>query len=228
MPIESQDVLKINIVLVGVALLAEQEQRDSFTNAVGTEMDLETIVSGPLLPLPGIGGPAGGETGWSMRLRRDSIRIDSLPSRTTIEKEYPDFDNLVHLADVTGRAISLTDLEGQALTAFGFNVESVYRSAGDEPSAAYLAKRLFPNQQRAIDGCVMTRGAGQLTFEGGGAKWTITMGPRANDPSGRRVFLGFNLHRDSEQVPDQQEILGSLEQVWKHSLGFAAQLDAEA
>ena len=228
MPIESQDMLKINIVLVGVALLAEQEQQDSFANAVGTEMDLETIVSGRLFPLPGIGGPAGGETGWSMRLRRDRIRIDSLSSRTTIEKEYPESDNLERLADITGRAISLTDLEGQALTAFGFNVESVYRPASDESSAEYLAKRLFPNQQGAIDGCVMTGGAGQLTFEGGGAKWTITMGPRANDPSGRRVFLGFNLHRDSEQMPDQQEILRSLEQVWKCSLDFAAQLDAKA
>lgn len=218
MPIEFLDALRANIVLVGITLLGEQPRRDIFAEMVDTEIDLQQVASG-ILPL------APGETGLSIQLRKDHIRIDSLPSRTVIEKEYPAFDDLERLAEIAGYAISLTNLEEQTLTAFGFNLDLVYRPGGEESAASYLAERLFPHQGSALEGCALVAGVGRLVFKGADGQWMFTIEPRGNDPSARRVFLGLNLHKDEPRIPSQEEILGSLQQAWRHLRDFATQLD---
>ena len=228
MPITFGDVLKANIVLLGVALLGEQRQRDKFIGAMSTEVDITPVIGGSLSPLSVIGAPIGGETGLTMHLRKDHIRIDSLPSRTLIEKEYPTLDDLNRLADIVSDAISLTDTENQALTAFGFNMDIVYLPEGGEPAAKYLAERLFPHQRSAVEGCVLTGGIGRLSYEGGDTKWNFIVEPRGNDPSGQRVFLSLNLHRDRQQLPDRVEILESLRETWNRLQDYANQLDREA
>ena len=229
MPIEFGDVLKANIVLAGVTLLSEQAQRDELAKT-GMEFDLEQVISGPVLfPSVLTGTPVNAESGLALHLRRDRIQVVSLPTRTLIEREYPAFDDLERLADVAGQAIDLTDLREQKLTAFGFNIDRVYRPPGDMPSEKYLGERLFPHLQPPIEGFVLAGGGGRVTFGGEeGILCTATMEPRANDPSGLRVFLSLNLHKNRQQAPNRDEILDSLQQVWARSQDFAVRLDAGA
>ncbi|MDE2837603.1 MAG: hypothetical protein OXL97_08880 [Chloroflexota bacterium] len=224
MPIEFQDVLKINIVLVGMHLLNEQHQRSAFATAVGEEVEPEPIFSGPIfpLPLPGV------EAGLAMQLRKDRIRIDSLPSRTVIEQEYPTHDSLERLTEVAAHAIGLTDLGDQTMTAFGLNIEQVYRHPGEKPTEMYLAEKLFPHQQLFFKELVLTAGAGRFTYEGDDNKWNFVVEPRANDATNRKVFMSLNLHRDQQQVPNREEILDLFQQVWNRSRELATRLDGGA
>ena len=225
MPIEFQDVLKTNLVLVGARLLNEQFERDTFVSMVGTDVDVEPIIQSPVLPLPVVGNPTSAEAGLSLVLRRDRIRVDSLPARTHIEQEYPQREGLERLADLVWLAIDLTNMETQALTAFGFNIERVYRCAGEESSEMYLAKRLIPHLQGSLEGLTLAGGACKLSFASDGAQWNFVVEPRANDPTNRKVFLSLNLHRGRPQAPSREEIHDSFHQIWDRSEELAARLD---
>ena len=224
MAVDFQDVLKANLVLVGVVLLSEQDQQDEFAASMETEIAKEFI--GP--PPPFLGGPASGqETGLILNLPRDRIQLMSTPSRSTIERQYPStFDDLDRLADVAGCAISLTDLSGQSPIAYGFNVQLVYRPTEEKPAERYIAERLFPQQQFCIEDWTLVGGGGNLSFEGNNARWNVTVEPRANDPSGRRVHLSLNLHRNRQVTPSREEISRSLQDIWNRSREFASHLDA--
>ena len=225
MPIEFQDVLKTNLVLVGARLLNEQHERDAFVSMAGTDVDVEPIIQGAVLPLSIVGNPVSAEAGLSLVLRRDRIRVDSLPARTHIEQEYPWREGLERLTDLMGLAIDLTNMETQVLTAFGFNIERVYRHAAEESSEMYLAKRLIPHLQGSLEGLTLAGGACKLSFASDGAQWNFVVEPRANDPTNRKVFLSLNLHRSRPQVPSREEVLDSLHQIWDRSEEFARQLD---
>ena len=227
MSIEFEDVLTANLVLTGITLLGEKGQRDIFSDLVNTEMISERVVNVSVPSLPMIGSPANfSDTGLVLSLNRDRIQLVSAPSRTTIERQYPTFDDLGRLAEVASYAIDATDLDGQALTAFGFNIGLVYRQSEEQSSERYIAERLFRHERFGIESWTLAGGSGRVSFEGNDARWTASVEPRAEDPSGRRVFLSLNLHRDTQQVPNREEILGSLQEVWDRSRDFATQLDA--
>ena len=227
MSIEFEDVLTANLVLLGVVLLREKDQRDRFADLVNTEVISERLVNVSVPALPTITTPANiSDTGLVLNLHRDRIQLVSAPSRTTVERQYPTFDDLGRLAEVAGYAIDATDLDGQAPTASGFNIGLVCRHSEEESSERYIAERLFRHERFSIENWTLVGGAGRISFEGNDVRWTVTLEPRAEDPSGRRVFLSLNLHRDTREVPNREEILGSLQEVWDRSRDFATQLDA--
>lgn len=228
MSIEFQDVLKASMVLAGVVLLRDQHQRDNFAGLIDTETMSETVVSGPVPPATLSDSPTSvAETGMVLALPRDRIRIElvSAPSRTSIERQYPKLEDLERLAEVAGHAIEVTDLEGQVPIAYGFNIELVYRQTEEKPSERYIAERLFSNHQFGIEDWILVGVGGKLSFEGNDARWNFTVEPRANDASERRVYLSLNLHRNKQQIPNGDEILDSLHEIWKRSHDFAKQLD---
>ena len=226
MPVEFQDVPKASIVFAGVVLLGEQPQRDKFANLVDTEIMSEMVVSGPAPTGSTPGSPANvGEAGLVLTLHRDRIQIISASSRTAIERQYPSFDDLGRLADVAGHAIEATELEGQRQVAYGFNIELVYRPEEEASSEQYIAERLFSNRQFGIEDWPLVGGGGKFSFEGNDATWNLTVEPRANDNSGKRVYLSLNLHRNSQQIPNREEILASLHEIWERSHKFATDLD---
>ena len=228
MSVEIQDVLKTGLVLVGVALLGEQHQRDEFADLVETEIISETLIGGPAPP-PKIPSPTiVGETGVMLNLHRDRIQLASTPLRTSIERQYPSFDDLGRLAAVVNHAIQVTDQEGQVLTAFGFNIDLVYRHTEDKPSETYIAERLFSNERLGIQEWNIVGGGGKISFEGNGARWNFTVEPRANDPSHRRVYLSLNRHKDGQKLPNPDEMLSLFQEVWQRSHEFAEQLDTSA
>ena len=223
MAIEFQEVLNTGVVLAGVALLGEEQQRDKFADAVQSETHWELIVQEPQ---PGIGGPTNvGETGVALHLLKDRIRLISTSSRASIDRQYPLLDDLVRLAEVAGHAIDHTSFEGQTLIAIGFNIQLIYRPSEETPSERYIADRLFSHRCFANEEWALVGGGGKLSFEGQGARWNFTVEPRANDSSSRRIFLSLNMHRDTQQIPNREEILSSLQEVWNRSRDFAVQLD---
>ncbi len=226
MTIEFQDVLQANVVLPGVGLLSQPNQQDEFAGSVGGELVKEVMSPPP----PFLANPASGqETGLLLKLPRNRIQLLLTPARSSIEREYPAvIEDLDRLAEVASRAIELTSLEGQSPLAYGFNIELVYRPMVAQSSERYLAKRLFRHQQYGIKEWALAGGGGKLSFEGADARWNFTVEPRANDPSGRKVFLSLNLHKDRQEVPSREEIVASLRDIWNRSRTFAIQLDASA
>ena len=228
MSIEFQDVLKASVVLAGVVLLGDQHQRENFADLVDTEIMSEMVVTGPATSPTLPGSPASvAETGLVLTLLRDRIQIEfvSAPSRTSIQRQYPTFDDLERLAEVAGHAIEATNLEGQAPVAYGFNIELVYRHTEEKPSEQYIAERLFSYTQFGPDDWTLVGGGGKLSFEADDARWNFGVEPRSNDSSGRRVYLSLNLHRNKQQIPNKDEILSSLREIWTRSHDFATQLD---
>ena len=204
--------------MVGIVLLSEQEQRDRFASLVNTEITTEMLVSGPVPPLPTVGGPANlAETGLVLNMPRDRIQIVSTSTRTSIERQYPRYNDFDRLAEVASSAIDLTNLEGQTLRAFGFNIDLVYRQTEEGSSERYIADRLFSHRQFGIEEWTLVGGGGKLSFEGKRGRWNFTVEPRANDPSGRKVYLGLNLHREEQEIPSRNDILIALQDTWDRS-----------
>ena len=226
MPIEIQDVLKTNVVLAGIALLEGQDERDAFVDSVDTEVVSEMFVPSPTPPAQAIGGNTSvADTALVLTLHRDRIQILTVPSRTSIERQYPSYEDLARLAEIAQYAINNTDLRKQELIAFGYNIDLVYRISDEKPADSYIAERLFSNKTLGEEDWTLVGGSGQFAFEGNNALWNITVEPRANDPSGRRVFLTLNLHKSVQEIPSQEEILTSLQEIWERSRSFATQLD---
>ena len=226
MPIEFQDVLKANLVLLGVALLSEPDERNAFFDSVNTEVVSETLVSGPVLPAPTVGVPTSiAETGMVLTLHRDRIQLITAPSRSVIERQYPTYSDLPRLAEVASNAISLTDMKGNAPTAFGYNIDQIYQPAEGLPSASYIAERLFSNKRIGSKDWTLVGGGAKFNFAENDALWNITVEPRTSDPSGKRVYLSVNLHVDGRSLPNEQNIIAALQNTWEQSRLFATRLD---
>lgn len=218
MAVEVQDVLKANLVLVGVGLLTKSEELDAFRNAVGTEVEMapNLFLGGPL---PNI------EASGTVTLSRDRTVVDVSPSRSTVAREYPSFEDLGRLADVAGYAIAKTGLGDQRLRAFGYNIELVYDQDSGLPAVRYLADRLFAPEISRNEGWRLVGGAGRLVFDEGGKPRNITVEPRLNDPSTTKIFMSLNVHENDQRLPDAGEIKKSLEETWGQAHEFVNRLD---
>ncbi len=114
MPIDVQDVLKINIVFVGISVLNDPGKIAAFSDAVGAEV----LRAGEEIGIVGGLSSAASAIGQRLALQRDRIRIGSSLDRTMIEREFPSESDLQRLAEVADEA--LRGREGEALPrAFG-------------------------------------------------------------------------------------------------------------
>lgn len=214
-----QDVLKANLVLVGVGLLSKSEEHTAFVNAV--EADVVVSGTGIALGIPAIAP----ESGRRLTLNRDRITLELFPSRSVIEREYPTLEELGRLAQVAGFAIAKTNLSGQGLQAFGFNIELVYNQTSGDSALRYLGQRLFAPVFPGNTGQILVGGAGRLIFEDGEGRWTVTVEPRFGDEAETRVFMSLNLHIVSQKFPEEAEVKSSLEKAWHKAHSFVEHLD---
>lgn len=217
-----QDVLKTNMVLVGVGLLNTLGELNAFTEAVGT--DVVPSGAGIAFGIP----TAPPESGRVLTLNRDRIALELFPSRSTIGREFPTYQDLGRLAQVAEYAISKTDLGSQELRAFGYNVELVYNQDSGNPSLRYLGDRLFTPNLPSSEGWTLVGGAGRMIFDSRGTRWMINVEPRFNDEAETRVFLSLNLHIGEQTLPKGSEIRVSLQQAWEEAHNFVAYLDQRA
>ena len=219
MAVTALEVLKAELVLVGVGLVKTPEELTAFRSAVGSD-----VVAAPSLTANIPSGIT--EPGSLLTLDRERISLDISPSRSIIRRGYPPLDGLARLAQVAGFAITGTDLSDQKPRAFGYNAELVYDQDSGLSAFRYLADRLFTSGSFGPEGGQFIGGAGRLIYEGNGKRWTIAIEPRFNDNETTRIFLTLNLHRGEQRLPDEEEINVSLKEAWEQAHSFAERLDA--
>ena len=213
MPATVQDVLKANVVLVGIELLDSQDGVAEFQKSVGSEVVPEGVIIG--------GGPGGTPSqGQVLRLPRDRILLQCSSIRSVVEREYPTHDDLSRLAEITDCAIRNTKLSERAPDAFGFNIDLVCDQSSGGTALKYLADRLFSSSAQDIAGWTLVGGSGKLIFEENGNRWTVTAEPRFGDDKTTKVYLGLNSHFEEKRMPSQSDISASLHEAWDKAHNF--------
>ena len=210
MALEITDILKTNIVLVGINLLNSQERVLSFGEQVGSEVVSETF----LVP-PGL--EQGDALPRILRIPKDRISMQCAPGRSMVEKEYPERDHLERLSDIANYAIQNSELDEDLLTSFGFNIDMVFELPPAETAYRFLAGLLFASSPRPVDEWTNIGGSGTLTYDDGDNQWTITAEPRFGDRESSKVFTSLNLHINNRRVPSRDEMLGLLRSTWDNA-----------
>ena len=220
MAVTPPEVVKANLVLVGLRLLSAPEEFEAFRRAVGTDVQMAgtglamNIRSGLTEPM------------ISLALNKDRIAIELSPDRSTINRDYPLREDLRRLAEVAGQAISNTkSIAEQQPRAYGFNIELVLDQDSGVPAFEYLSKRLFDVGPLGNEGWQFVGGAGKLIFSDSGRRWTINLEPRFNDETESRIFLTVNLHEAEQDPPTADQIREFLEELWDEVHDFVQRLD---
>ena len=200
-----EEVLKINMVLLGAQLLSNPEARSRFREEVGVEVSED----GPPIPiLSGLGmtfGPPG-----KLSLPRERITIELPPVKTTISREYPSHTGLKRLAQVAKLAIELSpDVEPQDPWVFGFNIELV---CGLSQSAGHFMTTYVFRPSRF--GGFLRGGTARLNFILDDQSWTLSLEPRFGDFSSERLYMGLNMHYEGNELPSESRIAESLDELW--------------
>ncbi len=208
-----QDVLKANVVFVGIELLASQEGVAEFQNSIGSEVVPEGI-------LIGAGAGVTPTQGQVLRLPRDRIVLQCSSIRSVVEREYPTANDLDRLAEITDCAILHSKLNEKTLDAFGFNVDLVLDQNSGETALTYLANRLFASGLQSAMGWTLVGGSGKLIFEEDDHRWTVTVEPRFGDDKTTKVYLGLNLHIGGKPMPSKSDVLNSLSEAWDKAHSF--------
>ena len=220
MPVEVQDVLKINIVFVGISVLDDPGKVAAFSDAVGADV----LRVGEEFGLVGGFSPVASAVGQRLVLQRDRINIGSSPDRTIIEREFPSENDLQRLADVADKALLSREREDLPRT-FGYNLELVYDQDSGSPAFQYIGRRLFREDTFAPQGWALAGGAGRLLFGSSTGRWAVQIEPRFNDETSSRVYLNLNFHKKEQRLPDLDEMLRTFQYVWSQSHDFAQRLD---
>ena len=219
MTLPTSEVLRTNLVLVGIRLLAAPEEFEAFRLAVGVDVQVAgaglstNIQSGITEPIVGLA------------LNRDRIALELSADRTVISRDYPQRDELHRLAEIAGHAIGISDISKQHIRAYGFNIEMVLNQNSGAPAFSYLSRRLFDAEPLGNEGWQFVGGAGRLIFNDGGRRWTIKLEPRFNSETESRIFLDANLHVGKQSLPDESEIMATLEEIWDKIHVFTRRLD---
>jgi hypothetical protein len=225
MTVEFQDVLKVDLVLVGIDLLNDPAEINTFADSVRTDVDLAVPVLAPVTTPDG----SMADLGRVIRLNRDRIVLRSLGDRTIIGREFPSgLGDLARLSEVASHAINHTDLVEQTLRAHGYNIDLVYGQTSGLTATQYLAERLFPSKPLAGEGMQLVGGGGKIDLQGDDRiRWRVTVEPRHNNETETRVYLSVNMHVVGQMLPDEGGIAASLKTLWNQARNFALLLDRD-
>lgn len=214
MAVRVEDVLQVNLILVGINLINTQEELDALRRDVGVEIVTAEASLGTEL------------VERTHDLNRDRIKVRSTPERTAIAREYPEETDLGRLARVAGLAIENTDLAGQELRALGYNVELVYEPDSEEPALKYLASHLFKTSLLRDDAKIFG-GAARLFYTKGDHTWQARLEPRLNDDATTKIFAALNLHQAEADLSSlgESSIRDSLGSLWDEIHSLIGQLE---
>ena len=218
MAVKIQDVVRANLVLLGLRLINTPNELQAFKSAVSTDVQVAGASLVANIPT-GVTEP-----GRVLTLNRDRITLDLSPSRAAINRDYPERRDLRRLAEVAWQAINTSSDASVQPQAFGFNIELIFDQDSGTNAFGYLSGRLFDVEHLGITGWQFVGGAGRLIFDDSGRRWTINLEPRFNDNNESRVFLGVNLHIGGQTLLDEAGIRLSLEEVWDNSRDFVRRL----
>ncbi len=223
MGITTREVLGADLILIGVDLLDSQQTLDHFRSLTDPDLQVE---AGLTTEMPsGITNPS-----RTVSLSRERMVLFLSSSRSSITKEYPSKQELERLSEVAAHAINCSDLGGKKPQAFGYNISLVYEQNSGESALQYIGNRLFRSQSLTREHWGFTGGTGTLSFnskssEGETLDWTVHVRPRSTDRTSNRVFLGMNLHNNSQRMPNEAEISSTLRNIWREANEFINRLD---
>lgn len=223
MPVTVHEIVRANLVLVGVVLLNAPDETERFRTALDADLREELGLTANL---------AGGlpEPTRTVAMNRDRITLTLSPSRTSIDKEYPSPEDptadFARLAEVAHCAMANTGLDPNQKATFGYNLEAVFNQDSGQPTLHYLGNRLFDAQSLGEADWSLIGGTGQIIFaDSHNRQWTITTRPRSNDDRDHRAFLALNLHLTDQSLPSAEGIQTSLAEVWEKAKAFMERLN---
>ena len=220
MAVRVEDVLSVNVVLVGIELLKTAPEVAACSAALGSELIPEGAFLDALPQMAAI-------TGRVVRLPRDRVVVETSARRSLITKEYPaDVDDAALVARVAAHAIASTALEEPVVSSHGFNFTMVYSSDSGEHALRYLGRRIFASPAFVPEGWSPLGGFGKLRFQDGARQWTVTLEPRLQAPNTPKVFLDINLHVPEAGVPSEDELETQLRALWECAHTLIEAIDA--
>lgn len=215
------EVLKANVVLVGVRLLGTPEQTTEFRMALDTECKESNPIPGLALSISTPGLPSNLDlVPKTLTIGRDRITLQLIPDRTIVEMEYPRCDTLERLNYVTSLAYAHSAVSIQNLRAVGFNLEAVYQLSNGETAGEFMSNRIFSQGLVGESGFKLRGGSTKLHLVRGRKQWVINIEPRLGDNLGSKIFVNMNLHFSNEAGPvmPSQEFIGeSLSELWNQA-----------
>lgn len=221
MAVELLDVLKANLVLVGLNLLPTETETEAFRRAVGVEVVERPALNSGADPIPVT-------TSRLLALDRERTFLDLSPARDVVVRNYPEStEDFERIAEIATLAIEKTDVREVGETVLhGYNFDMVFSQDSDLPAPAYLASRLFGTLLPQRMGWTLEGGIASLVFrDTNGRQWTFSPQPRAFDPSWTRLFLGLNLQVEAQPLPSRDEILQVLLDCREQAIRLMSTLD---
>lgn len=222
MDLQIEDILKIDLVLVGVQLLSGPGEKARFDETVGTEVS-EALTEGiavsvspsgisPIMPPP--------PQPRILTLQKERITLDLAPGRSSISRDYPDEGAIERLAEVADYAICFSNPHGQDLRAYGFNLEAVCELPPDKTAFQFLASNIYAPNIACNPEYALTDGSPRMSFQRGNDRWNVAVEPRFRNADGSKVFMSMNLHVASNVMPRGEVIYNSLRLAWDHASIF--------
>lgn len=218
MPIVSQGVLRVNLTLEGISLLADWFRVERFVEEVDPEgfYDLEEL-----------GHDQSGdaqESGRVLRLHEARASVALMPTRAVLDKPNPGIDDLQLLASLATSAIRYSNTVGQSVSEIETRVDMVHR-LDEGNSGEYLVDRLFGFLRLDDFDLRHAESRGYLYFDQGGATWMLALEKRGLDSSNQRIFTGLLRSSRPQGIPRYDDILRSLTEAWNCSVEIAARLN---
>lgn len=222
MSIDVQDVLDVNLTLVGVELLNSPEGVGAFRQSVRSE--ITEVTTGIAIPVSAPAELPIQRQQFDLEKERISVAVYS--ERSAVSRAYPSQpDDLERLAEVASLAIDNTNVEGQELRAYGYNIDLVGQMTAGLTVNQLVATRVFGSDFHRKVGGEIVGGVVRATFEADGEIWNMRLEPRMNDDSGSKIFVSLNLHKQDAQIPVRASIVKSLRQVWEKVNEIVERLD---
>ena len=222
MPVQVEDVLSVNAVLVGTELLNDANEVAACSNAIGQEF----LQDGTFLDAVPQTAPIPGRV---LRLPRERIFVQVSALRSRVTREYPaESDDVALVAKVATQALACASTRQPEVSAHGYNLTMVYSGDSGENALLYLGRRVFASPKFAPQEWRSLGGQGKLIFQDGKRQWTLTFEPRLQDPSTPKVFLDVNLHVPEVGVPGEDEMEARLRELWDRAHSLIEAIDANA
>jgi hypothetical protein len=222
MTVTIRDVLKADLVLVGVELLKSPTEIEQFRQSIGVDVQVGAgtateVATRAVQPVTAVA------------LQRERITLNSLLGRTIIIKEYPALDDpgpdWSRLAKVAACAIEETDDANIDARSFGYNFGLAFDVNSEESAPHFIGSRILTDRPLGNEGWALIGGACMLMFNDGSRRWTFNLEPQPpGDPSGTLLMLNVNLHVDEARMPAEDEIDNTLNEIWSEVHGFIARL----
>ena len=212
-----QEVLKFNLVLVGIKLLEGEREFRRFQSAVGKEVsrpggDLTIEIAGSALP-----GIAGGalpipNLSQNLRIGSEQVSIDLALDRTTFTREYPALEDIDRFVEIIVAAVQSSSTVGRSVRAFGYNLEAVVGLSPPETAAQFMTEHVVAGHSLSASGYEINNASVGMSCIRNGKLWNIKIEPRQDNPNA--LFMALNFHHTENRIPSKRDIVEALNEIW--------------